>query len=391
MSKASYRLAALFSHPIQYFAPLFRQVAARQEIDLTVFFCSRKGLEEYEDPKFGQSVKWDIPLLEGYKYKFLSNVGKGKGFWSLLNPGIVKELSRNQYDAVWVHGYMQATNWLAFMVADAIGMPVLLRGESHLLKPRPTWVLTLKSIILRRLFDQIEGFLYIGTRNREYYEYYGVTSERLFFTPYCVDNEFFGAEYLKLEPKRELIRARFGIHDDRPVLLFVGKFYDVKQPLRLLAAYEAVRKSQRCALLCVGDGPMRFEMESLIRRRGIPDVHITGFINQSEIPSAYVAGDILLLTSWRETWGLTVNEAMNFGLPIVVSDRVGCAPDLVQEGKNGAIVPYDDVGSWVSVIESLVSNSKLRDLYGKHSSEIIREWGFDECVDGLVQALKATI
>lgn len=385
--RGTYRLAALFSHPIQYFAPLFRHVAARPEIDLTVYFCSRKGLEEYADPGFGQSVKWDIPLLEGYDYQFLPNLGKGNGSLSLLNPGIVKELFQKRYDAIWVHGYTHATNWLAFLAARATGTPILLRGESHLLKSRPLWIRLMKLIFLRGVFGLIDSFLYIGTRNREYYEHYGVTDKQLFFTPYCVDNEFFQKRYRMLELERELIRAKLGIADDKPVILFVGKFYDIKQPFRLLNAYEIVRRNHKCALLYVGDGPMRQEIEAFIAKQGISDVYITGFINQSEIPSAYIAGDILVLSSLQETWGLTVNEAMNFGLPIVVTDRVGCAPDLVQERKNGFVVPYDDTRALAEALETLVSQPEQRERYGRNSLEIIQDWNFEACAVGIRAAL----
>jgi glycosyltransferase involved in cell wall biosynthesis len=388
-------LVALFSHPIQYFAPLFRHVAARPEIDLTVYFCSRKGLEEYPDPGFGQSVQWDIPLLEGYDYQFLPNAGKGDGVLSLLNPGIVKELFKKRYDAIWVHGYMHATNWLAFLAARVTGTPILLRGESNLLRPRPWWIRLVKSVGLRALFSQVSAFLYIGTRNREYYEHYGAPSEKLFFTPYCVDNAYFQRQAKRLRPQRDELRKAFGITDERPIILFCGKLIPKKQPLMLLEAFAQVRRESPCALLYVGDGILRSEIEERVTEKDIPDVHITGFLNQSEVPKAYAAADILVLPStWvggdTETWGLTVNEAMNFGLPIVVSDRVGCAPDLVQEGENGYVVPYDDTRALAEVLESLVSQPEQRKRYGRNSLDIIQDWNFEACADGIVEAMQCT-
>ncbi len=106
--RKKYRLAALISHPIQYFTPLYRRLSQEEDIDLTVYFCSRQGLDEYIDPGFGRSVKWDIPLLDGYRHRFLSNVRRQDqvgGFTSLINPGIVKEIVKGRYDALWLHGY----------------------------------------------------------------------------------------------------------------------------------------------------------------------------------------------------------------------------------------------------------------------------------------------
>ncbi len=388
-----FRLAALFSHPIQYFAPLFRHLASRPEIDLTVYYCSRQGAEEYTDPEFGKSLRWDIPLLEGYRYQFVPNILEGKdGFWNPLNPGIVRELYRKRYDAVWVHGYTYATNWLTFLAARVTGAPVLLRGESNLLRPRPWWVRLIKQVVLRTLLSQVSACLYIGTRNREYYQHYGVPDERLFFTPYCVDNGFFQAQADHFRAQRNRLREEFGILDDRPIMLFCGKLIPKKQPMRLLEAFAWVRRRFPCALLYVGDGFLRLRIEQQVDLERIPDVRIVGFLNQSEVSKAYAAADILVLPSASEgcedeTWGLVVNEGMNFRLPVVVTDQVGCAPDLVREGENGYVVPYGDVYALAGALERLVVDSERRQTYGQRSLEIIQRWGLEACGDGIVQAV----
>lgn len=392
MSKGSYRLAAVFSHPIQYFAPLFRHIAARPNVDLTVYFCSRKGLEEYADHGFGQTFRWDIPLLEGYRSHFLPNTGNGEGFLGFMNPGIAKELHQNQYDAIWIHGYMYATSWMAFLAARATGTSILFHGESNLLRPRSRWVRLTKGIGLRALFGQVAACLYIGSRNREYYEHYGVPEERLFFTPYCVDNTYFQEQAEMLRPMRGQLRERFGIVDDRPVIIYCGKLIPKKQPLMLLEAFAQVRKESLCSLLYVGDGVLRPAIEERVEEEGIPDICITGFLNQSEIPEAYAAADIIALPSaWQgayaETWGLVVNEGMNFGLPVVVTDQVGCSADLVHEGKNGYVVPYDSTQKLAEALESLVRQPELRRRYGRNSSEIIKGWSFEACADGIENAL----
>jgi glycosyltransferase involved in cell wall biosynthesis len=386
------RLAALFSHPIQYFAPLFRALASHSEVDLTVYFCSRQGLKEYVDPGFGKAFRWDIPLLEGYRHKFLPNLRQDRGtqgFLSLINPAIVRELQRERYDALWVHGYMHATNWFASITVRLIGTPILLRGESHLLEPRPFHIRLAKEVVLRPLLRMTSACLYIGTNNKAFYRYFGVPDDRLFFTPYTVDNAFFRQWAEKLAPQRQAIRARWGISDGRPVILYVGKLVPWKQPLSLLEAYYRVRQRHLCALLYVGDGPMRGRIEEVVKEKNIPDVYITGFLNQTEIPQAYVAGDILVLPSAHEPWGLVVNEGMNFGLPVVVTDRVGCAPDLVQKGKNGYVVPYHSVEALEGALERLVAEPEQRRLFGQRSLEIIQGWGIEQTVEGILQAIEA--
>lgn len=385
----SIRLAALFSHPIQYFAPLFRTLATRSEIDLTVYYCSRQGVDEYRDTEFGTNVKWDIPLLEGYQSRFLPNwrhslpVG---GVFSLINPSIVSELRKERYDAILIHGYSYLTNWLAFFAAKVVGTAILLHGESHLLDVRRPVIRISKEVLLRSLMKWIDAGLYIGSRNHEFYKHYGLPEGRLHFAPYTVDNAFFQRKAIELSGQRQALRLGLGVSDDRPMILFVGKLIPKKQPLQLLRAFAQVRCKHECALVFVGDGVSRSEIEQTVVSQAIPDVRITGFLNQSDLPKAYAAGDLLVLPSaWGETWGLVVNEVMNFGLPVIVSNKVGCASDLVHEGLNGCVVPWNDLDALVNSLEVLVSDASLRHSFGQHSLDIIKGWSIEHTANGIVQ------
>ena len=295
-----------------------------------------------------------------------------------------------RYDAIYVHGYNYFTNWLAFMTACITNTPILLRTISHTLDKRPLHVRIAKEITLRLLFNfAVKACLYIGEHNLTYYKRFGVSEDRLFFTPHVVDNDFFTSQYNRLKSQVKDIRAKWGIHDDRPVILFVGKLVPKKQPLLLLEAYQRIRQRYPCALLYAGDGPLRKSIESKIQKKGISDVIITGFLNQTEISQAYIAGDILVLpSSYAETWGLVVNEGMNFGLPIVVSDKVGCGLDLVRDGENGYIVPYNSVSALAEAITELITDPEKRRAFGKHSLEIIKNWNLNMFVNGVIKAIQ---
>jgi glycosyltransferase involved in cell wall biosynthesis len=211
--------------------------------------------------------------------------------------------------------------------------------------------------------------------------------EKLFFTPYSVDNDFFQQEADRLKPCRGELRRKFGVPDDRPLILFCGKLIPKKQPLLLLEAYARVRREHPCALLFAGDGPLRGEVEAAAARQGIADVHITGFLNQREVSQAYVAADLLVLPSaWGETWGLVLNEAMNFGLPVVATDRVGGAVDLVREGENGVVVPHNNSEALAGALDQMVKDPFLRIRLGQRSRKIIQGWGLREVVQGIAQA-----
>jgi glycosyltransferase involved in cell wall biosynthesis len=387
LKRSPVRVAHLVSHPIPYFAPLYRELALRREIDLTVFFYSDVTLGGWDDAGFGRRVAWDTPLLDGFASKFLpSTRGKdisGK-FLKRPNWDIVREIASGRYDVLWVHGYAHLTAWLAVAAARARGMRILIREEQTLLHDRPLARRAVKAIALRTLFSQASA-LYIGAQNRRYFSHYGVPMERSYAAPYCVDNDYFRRRADELEPVRADLRARFGITSDAPVVLFSGKLIEKKQPLLLIEAFARVRERRACSLLLVGDGALHSQSAALVTRLGVPDVHFAGFLNQSEIAEAYAAADVFVLPSkLHETWGLVVNEAMNFGLPIVVSDKVGCAADLVREGTNGFVVPHDSATSLADAIERLVADGELRARFGAESRAIVEAYSIEHAADGIV-------
>lgn len=386
------RVAHLVSHPIQYFAPLYRELSRRPEIDLTVYFYSDATARAFVDAGFGRAVTWDTPLLEGYAHRFLpsaARTGISGRFLKRPNLDIVREIASGGFDVLWVHGYAHLTTWLAVAAARWRGMRVLVRDEQTLLHRRPIGRRALKSVALRALYAQSSA-LYIGEQNRRYFAHYGMPDERMFPARYCVDNAYFQRRARELAPRRTEIRARFGIESDAPVVLFAGKLIEKKQPLLLIEAFARVRRERPCALLIAGDGPLRGAAERLAARIGVPDVHFAGFLNQSELPEAYAAADVFVLPSkLHETWGLVVNEAMNFGLPVVVSDKAGCAADLVRHGANGLVVPHDSAAALAGAIGTLVGAGVLRQRFGAASRAIIDRYSIGSCADGIIAACVA--
>ena len=220
-----FRLAALTSHPIQYQAPLFRALAQRPEIDLEVFFCLQRGLKPSMDPGFGKVVAWDIPLLQGYKYSFLKNHGVSSEHGSyhfIFNPGVVPLILKQYFDALWIQGWATLTNWLAWSVTVAAGLPVLLRAESNGLHEPIGFKRRVREVLLRTLFSQVTAFLAIGSNNREFYRSLGITRERIFPVPYSVDNEFFIGHAHRLAGQQAALRQKEGLAPERPVILFAA-------------------------------------------------------------------------------------------------------------------------------------------------------------------------
>jgi glycosyltransferase involved in cell wall biosynthesis len=260
----------------------------------------------------------------------------------------------------------------------------MFREEQTLLHQRALWRRLVKQFALPLLLRGAAG-LYIGTENKRWFEHFGVPKERLFFTPYSVDASRLVSQALK---SRDELRVSFGLRTDVPVILTVTRLIPRKQPLALLEAFARLRAERPCGLLVVGSGVLEDEMR--VRARDIPDVAFAGFLNQSEISRAYACADIFALFSREnETWGLAVNEAMHFGLPVVVSDKVGCSTDLVRDGENGFRVGVDDVAGLTRRLRLLVDDENLRRSFGATSRARVSSWTYDRAVEGVIAAAEA--
>ncbi len=274
------------------------------------------------------------------------------------------------------------------LAAKARGLKILLRDEpTAISKPRAP----LKRLAKRGLFGAlsrlVDGVLAIGTLNRRYWIEQGFDPARVFSMPYAVDNARFRAGAEAAAADRAQFLARLGLPPDRPRILFSGKLTPIKAPDVLLEAVARLAEP-RASLCLVGDGPLRASLEARARALGIAErVCFAGFRNQRELPAFYDAADVFVLPSRQEPWGLVVNEAMNAGRAIVVSDKVGAGPDLVRPGENGAIVPAGDVDALAAALKAVLASPEQSTRMGRRSLEIIEGWSFREDVAGLKEAL----
>lgn len=390
--QAKKKLIFLLSHPIQYFSPMFQLMAKDPKFDLLVLYCSDENVEGHIDKDFGVEVKWDIPLLEGYNHKILKNNSWKpsifNGFFGLLNFEIFKALKNERGSFLVIHGWTFATNLLAVVAGKLTGLKLCLRSENplnqELLKSKGT--LFLRKIFFKyfwfRLFDY---FLYIGSQNKKLYEYYGVKKEKLIYTPYAVDNNRFRAEYGKYKDRKSEIRKELGLPTNKKIILFSGKYIPKKRPMDLLKAYHLLNDDNN-ALIFLGDGELRKEMEAYISSNDLKNVFLSGFKNQTEVGKYFATADIFVLPSGAgETWGLVVNEAMNFGLPVIISDMIGCSKDLVIDDTNGFIVQCGNVEDINAKLEFLVTNDELRIKAGLKSRDIIESFNYETTIKSIKQ------
>ncbi|MBI1870493.1 MAG: glycosyltransferase family 4 protein [Chlamydiae bacterium] len=345
----NYRLGILVSHPIQYYVPWFWHLAKRMDIE--VFYAHRQDGKGQAQAGFGVEFDWDVPLLEGYPYRWLKNVSRRptlRSFSGCDTPEIFDIVRREKFDAFLIFGWNRKSSIQTILACWKKGVPVLMRGDSHLGEYRSMLLRVTKYFPYRFFLPRLSAHLYVGQRNREYLTHYGVPKEKLFFVPHFVDNAYFREAALRVEKEAKTadIRKRFKVPENAFVCLFVGKMISKKRASDFIRACLSVMsrpEGRDIFALLVGDGPLRDSLEQLASPCA-DQIRFAGFQNQSEMPFFYRAANVLVLPSdGGETWGLVVNEAFACGIPAIVSDRVGCAPDLIEEGKTGYTFPLGQI------------------------------------------------
>jgi glycosyltransferase involved in cell wall biosynthesis len=384
------RLGILATHPIQYYVPWYRQLTRYAEVD--VFFAHRQSPREQGLAGFGVPFDWDVPMLEGYNWRFLSNQARRPNvstFFGCDTPEIDDVIRDGEYDAFIVQGWYTRSYVQAVIASRRLKVPILIRGDSQLVTPRTKLWRMMKRPAYEWLLAFFDACLYVGKRNREYYEHYGVSPDRLFFAPHAVDNEYFASRAATLQPRRAEMRGALELDEHATVFLFAGKLIEKKRPSDFVRALQlARRENERICGLMVGDGPLMPELKAFCERERLP-IRFLGFRNQSEIAEAYVISDAIVLPSdGRETWGLVVNEAMACGAAAIVSDTVGCGPDLVHEGITGNSYPLGDVSALAGHMIAWARDRERLFAAGRSAAELIARYSIAAAAEGTLAAVR---
>jgi len=392
--KESDRLGILATHPVQYHSPWFRHLS--DTVSLTVFYAHQQSPEDQSAAGFGEEFEWDSDLLEGYSFRLLRNRGSRDsrpGFFRFNLPNIGEVIRRGKFTAFLIIGWNYLGAWQACQACVKQGIPVFMRGDSLLLNYRSPVKRFFKRVIYPAGLRRFSAHLYVGTHNREYLVKYGVPEHRLYFTPHCIDGDYFRkrSETAKSTGLCAYIRAQLGIPENAFVYMFAGKLIDEKRPsdfLNALTRHLKTEQGRDAYALIVGNGPLRQSLEKSAESLG-SRVRFTGFINQSQMPAYYRAANVLVLTSERESWGLVVNEAAACGLPAIVSDSVGCAPDLIDNRFTGFTYSTADCAQLAERMSS------IRKLCADHPGSVVRalekkcqSYSISKATDGLMSAIR---
>jgi glycosyltransferase involved in cell wall biosynthesis len=393
ISRRQYRVLAICSHPVQYNVPILRRLATRGDLDLHVAYCTLSGAEEGYDPDFRATIKWDIPMLDGYQWTHIPNRGSGaESFFGLHNPGLWKLIREAKFDAILCYvGYVRSTFWISLFAAKRSRTAFLFGTDAYTLAPRSgrAWKRIVKRILWPFLFRCADQVIVPSSATYELMRTLGLPKSRVTLTPYVVDNDWWMSESANVN--RAAIRASWGALPGDMVILYCAKLQPWKRPFDLLQAFIEARLP-KAILVFAGEGSLRTELEAEAAAFGIRSrVRFLGFVNQSQLPAVYKSADIMVLPSEYEPFGLVVNEAMCSGCPVITSDRVGAAYDLVVHGRTGFVYPCGDIAALTRVLMDVVDNPAQLDSLREAALARMKSWSPAQNIATTIEAIQIAV
>ena len=366
-------------HPVQYHVGIYREIAKNNNLDFKVIYEDDIGLKPIYVEEFKKEIKWDIDLISGYPHEFMKNYSSEErgGFLSRVNFSIFKKILVDKPNVILFKTYTTFSDFLILFLGKITSRKFIFRGEATLRgNEGKTFKSKLKEKFLRWWLSKCNIVMYSCTGNKEYWKYYGVDESKMLPIPCAVDNIFFQNEFQKYKNKKDNIKSELGIDKDDFVILFSARFTTRKRPLDLLNAVKKI-DNKNITILFVGDGLERENMENFVNKNNLKAI-FTGFMNQTQIGKYYSIADLDIVISDYDPSPKAMNEAMNFELPIIVTDIVGTAYDLVKDGENGYIIKVGDIDTLAQKIDYLNKNRTIAKKMGEKSLEIVNEWTFEK-------------
>ena len=386
--KNSYKILIFAGNPTQYHAPIFRLLYQRLGGHSLVLFAEDLGAEPFYSKELDSVIKWDVPILDGYEYMYFKNYASrdSKGFFSRINPGLIWYVFRSDAQFVLVHGYDTLSSWFVFLTAMLSRKKILWRGEAIERKGayKNFYKAFLKKIVLKFYFKWPYRIFYSCGANKRYLEQY-IDEDRLKFLPCAVDNSFF--ELNKIKDKTELSRLKssLGIPDDHTVFGTTCRLTSRKRVNLLLGALHELGLNN-VTILIIGDGPERKSLQDLALIYDL-NVVFVGFVGQFQVARYLSLLDVFVLLSEYDASPKALNEALSYSLPLIVSDGIGTAYDLVCHGVNGFIVSTGRESDLVKYLQLLAEDGNLRAKMGERTTELLTTFSIENDVKAIEDVL----
>ena len=366
-------IAIIVSHPIQHWVPVYRDLAVQKGLKIKVFFVAENGAFEYFDAQFDRTVKWDLPLTEGYDHKFLvpGNVVPDYGFYTIDYSQINAELALFSPDLVWINGYANLINWRVVFNRDR-RYKVVFTSDSNLGDKRTSLTKLFKSLVIRYFFSKCDFFLSCGPKNSEYLEHYNAPKRKIIDSVYPVDNAYFKQQRNKLSDEdKQNLRRKLEISEKQKVILFSGKLIPHKRPQDAIKAMGLLKKGIDVTLLIMGSGEMEVELQKLVESLDLANrVKFLGFVNQSELAQYFELSDLLVFPSEKEPFGAIASEVLQFGLPIVAANSIGAVGASILPNRNALVYERGDVYELARCLEKLLRDAELFTKFSSYSHNL---------------------
>jgi glycosyltransferase involved in cell wall biosynthesis len=376
-----YKVALIHNIIAPYRIPLFEKISEHPSVDLCVYFTAVSE----------ENRKWTVKLSDKFKYKILSCFTlkyRGKDLFSYhVNPSIIQELVRNDYDVVIAGGYASFATQISFFLCKARNIPFMLWSGSTINEPSLLRKISLP--LVKFIIRHSDAFIAYGTRAKEYLEYLGASSEKVFIAYNTVDTDFFMQRCSQLKAQKSELKDKIGIKTKK-VVLYVGQLIERKNVKTLIEAYSKLKDKLDVALLIVGDGPQKNELKNLCIEDNINDVFFVGFKQREELPQYYAMSDLFVLPPLQEVWGLVLNEAMACGLPVIATSSVGASKDLIIDGQNGFIVPPKNTQYLYNALKNIL-DSGAGPKMGICSKKIIEKFSIQNSASSFVKTVNFTL
>ncbi len=388
-----YRVLAVCAHPVQYHVPILRRMASHAGLDLEVIYCTLDGAEAGYDSEFGTTIKWDIPMLDGYRWTHVPNKGSGhESFFGLYNPGLWRLIRSGKFDAILCYvGYVRSTFWISLVAAKTSRAAFLFGTDTTTLASRDgrDWKQIVKRMLWPLLFRCADQVMVPSSGTRELMRKLGLSDERVTLTPYVIDNDWWLAKSANID--RDVVRKSWGVSPTDTVILFCAKLQPWKRPFDLLRAFVEA-KLPNTVLVFAGEGSLRPQLEAEVATLGVSShVRFLGFVNQSQLPAVYKSSDLMVLPSEYEPFAVVVNEAMCCGCAVITSDQVGAARDLVVSGCTGFVFPCGDITALTRILKEAVADPERLESLRQAAFVRIQSWSPTQNIAATIEAVRIAV
>jgi glycosyltransferase involved in cell wall biosynthesis len=380
------KIIILVSHPIQYHSPLFSFLASQSNISLNVFYTGKVADSFQVDRDFGIETKWNIELYEGYQYAFINQISsnEAQGRSSRIQiSNIIEEINTQNPSILIIFGWKRYAHMRVMRYFKG-KIPIVFRGDSTSIDDYDKSVISkfVRYTLLSWVYKYVDYVLSPGSASDLYFKKSGLSDSQIIRAKHAVNNSYFSTFSIQDESILGSLRTRLAIKENEVVFVFAGKFIIKKNPLFLIDAFaELSNELNNLRLVLVGDGILKTEIQKKVNglNPSIANrIDIMSFQDQSQMKVIYRLADVFILPSKgpEETWGLSVNEALASGIPVLVSSKCGCAYDLVVEGVNGYTFESDNKTDLITKMK-ILSNYPHRKILASQTIQSIQDFSFN--------------